>query len=352
VPHKSASEPRRALTPSAEQVARFRRDLEALTGEVPAPTRKLGLAVSGGPDSVALLLLASAAYPGAVAAATVDHGLRPEAAEEAAFVHRLCEQLDVAHTILGPDGGPIAPFGNLLERARLLRYAWLYEWARLEDADPLRWRTQWIAIAHQRDDVAESFLMRARRGAGVGGLAAMPERRPLVGGLVAPEILRPLLGWGREELGRIVSAAGIAPVIDPSNSDARFDRARIRALLRQATELPTARLALSAHNLRHAEDALEWIAAREFNARVRFDGYQRVRFNPGDLPYELRRRLVRKAVDWWHGELCRDAPWQGTGLDRLVATLDAGDTGTIAGVKAFAKRGEWCFEAAPPHRSL
>lgn len=338
------------LTPTAEQVARFRRDLEAITGAAPDAEHKLGVAVSGGTDSLALLLLAAAAYPGLVVAATVDHGLRPEAAEEAAFVHGLCESLSIPHDILiRPEDIP--PVGNLQEWARWLRYLLLNMWAASGTFMGDRpWRTEWVAVAHQQNDVAETFLMRARRGAGVGGLAAMTETRPLMA-LPGPRLVRPLLGWSREELARIVAGAGIEPVEDPSNAAPRFDRSRIRKLIEASPELPPARLALAAQNLRHAEDALAWMVEREWEARVHIEEYSLVRIDPTGLPYEIRRRLARRAIDWWHDEVGRTSPWRGTGLDRLVATLDAGGTGTIAGVKAEAKHAEWRFSLAPARRS-
>lgn len=320
------------LTPPAELIARFRRDLEAITGAAPDAEHKLGVAVSGGADSLALLLLAAAAYPEHVVAATVDHGLRPEAAEEAAFVGEICGALGVPHTILT---GTI-PEGNLQEGARTLRYALLAEWARD--------RARWIATAHQQNDVAETFLMRARRGAGVGGLAAMRTARALGGAT----LVRPLLDWSRSELEAIVVAVGIASVQDPSNRDPRFDRARVRRLLAESPELPADRLARAARNLRHAEDALAWAAEIEWQARSRIetDG---VILDPADLPYELQRRLVERAVKIIDAEAL--PPLRGDSLDRLLATLNSGGTGTIAGVKAEAKRAEWRFSLAPARRS-
>ncbi len=311
----------------------------SLAGPPPSPGEelhgsRLALAVSGGPDSLALLLLANAAFPGAVIAATVDHGLRPEAAEEAAFVHRLCGELGVPHDVLAG----AMPEGNLQEQARALRYALLAGWA--------GGRAAWLATGHQQDDVAETFLMRARRGAGVGGLAAMAAARPL-----GPVVLvRPLLGWSRAALEAIVAAAGIEPVRDPSNADPRFDRARIRALLAGSEELPPERLALAARNLRDAEDALAWAAAREWQARAVVEG-ESVRLDPAGLPRELRRRLAGRAVATVRAAHGLGAEWREAGLDGLLAALDAGDTGTIAEVLARSKKGIWRFELAPARRS-
>lgn len=322
------------LTLDRERVERFRSDVLALTGAEPG-AQTLGLAVSGGPDSLALLLLAHAAFPGAVVAATVDHGLRPEAAEEAALVRRLCNQLDVHHDTLS---GTVPAEGNLQQGARALRYALLADWA--------RGRAAWIATAHQQDDVAETFLMRARRGAGVGGLAAMAAARPLGEAL----LIRPLLGWSRAALLDLVEDAGIAPVRDPSNSDPRFDRARIRALLGESEDLPPERLAAAARNLRDAEDALAWTEAREWAARATQEG-EGLSVDPAGLPRELRRRLLERAIAWVRAYHGLGPDWRETGLDPLLAQLDAGGTGTIAEVIGRTKAGIWRFELAPPRRS-
>jgi tRNA(Ile)-lysidine synthase len=318
--------------PDPALTGRFRTDLEALTGGAPGPERRLALAVSGGGDSLALLLLAHAAWPGAVIAATVDHGLRPEAATEAAQVASICDALAVPHAVLR---GDFPCEGNLQEQARRMRYALLADWAAP--------RAAWLATAHQQDDVAEGLLMRLRRGAGVGGLAEMRASRPMPGTLT---LVRPLLGWRRDQLAAIVETAGLTPAEDPSNAHPRFDRSRIRALLSTTPELPPARLALAARNLRHAEDTLDWIAEREWQARSHIeDGV--VSIDPAGLPYELRRRLTLRAVH----HILGPSRWRGTGIDRLAAALDDGGTGTIAGVRARAIGGRWRFDLAPPRRS-
>ncbi|WP_137861900.1 MULTISPECIES: tRNA lysidine(34) synthetase TilS [unclassified Sphingomonas] len=329
---RSASE---RLTLDRERVERFRRDCEALAGAAPDGEHRLALAVSGGPDSLALLLLADAAFPGAVIAATVDHGLRPEAAEEAALVRRLCDRIGVPHETLA---GNVPAAGNLQQGARALRYALLADWA--------AGRAAWLATAHQQDDLAETLLMRVRRGAGVGGLAAMAAARPLG----AVTLIRPLLHWTRAELEAIVAEAGIAPVRDPSNADPRFDRARIRGLLAETGELPAGRLAAAARNLRDAEDALAWVADREWLARAAVEGGS-VSLDPAGLPRELRRRLVERAVATVRAAHGLSPDWRETGLEPLLAALDAGGSGTIAEVLARTRAAIWHFALAPPRRS-
>jgi len=342
------------MTPAPDPalVERFRRDLEALTAVVPTPERKLGVAVSGGADSLALLLLARAAYPDAIEAATVDHGLRPEAGAEAALVHRLCTELDVPHEILTrPDW--IAIDASDQQGARRLRYALLDLWAGGATFADLRpWRVEWIATAHQQDDVAESFLMRARRGSGVGGLAAMPRVGPVPGlGSSERRLVRPLLDWSRAELAGLVAEAALEAVEDPSNHNPRYDRSRMRALLAVTDELPPDRLARAARNLRDAEEALEWMAGREWATRSQIEDHGIVWLDPAGLPHELRRRLVLRALDHVRFEFNLSAAIREQGVERLIATLEAGGAATLGGVRAGAKHGRWRFCLAPARRS-
>lgn len=303
---------------AAELVDRFRADIGALTGREPG---RLGLAVSGGPDSLALLLLAQAAFPDAIAAATVDHGLRPEGAAEARFVAGICVGLGVPHAILTADE---AIAGNIQAGARALRYRLLGAWAAHEGL-------AWVATAHQQDDQAETLLMRLGRGAGLAGLAGVRARTEIHG----LQLIRPLLGWSRAELARI--AAPLGPVADPSNADPRYDRARLRERLAGADWLDAAAFARSAQALAQAEEALEWAAERLFAERVA-DGA----FDPAGVPVELRRRIVLMLLG-------AAEPPRGPDLQRLLATLEAGGTATLAGVKCSGGA-RWTFTPAPPRR--
>jgi tRNA(Ile)-lysidine synthase len=311
-------------TPDPDDVARFRRDLGALAGGAPG---RIGIAVSGGPDSVALLLLAAAAYPGAVAAATVDHGLRPESAAEARLVAALCAARGIAHAILTPD----APIGGSLQAAaRAARYALLEAWRAAQGID-------WLLTAHHLDDQAETVLMRLNRGAGVAGLSGVRA--------VNGRVLRPLLGWRRAELAEIVTAAGIVAVDDPSNVDPRFDRARIRQALAQSDWLDPGPVARSAAALAEAEDALLWTTERLLGERAREEAGAWL-LDPADLPPELRRRLLLAIL----ARLNAPAIPRGDEVTRLIAALDMGATATLAGVKCRGGA-TWRFEPAPPRRA-
>ncbi|ORE91146.1 tRNA lysidine(34) synthetase TilS [Aurantimonas sp. 22II-16-19i] len=183
------------------------------------------LAVSGGPDSLALLL-ASAAWRRSAGSfhlpihvATVDHRLRPESAGEARFVAALSAQHGFPHATLpwaGPDGR-----GNLSARAREARYGLLLSHARQHDLGL-------VLVAHHRDDDVETHLIRRSNGADLVVAAGMRRLRWL-----APDVLlgRPFLGIARVRLARAVAAEGMTPVDDPANRDPRYQRARIRIAL-------------------------------------------------------------------------------------------------------------------------
>lgn len=240
------------LSPGA---ARFAADLAALWPEDEREGRPLGLAVSGGPDSLALLLLAAEALPGQIAVASIDHGLRPEAAGEVALVGRIAGERGIPFAALKVSLAP----GNLQAEARAARYAALARWA---DETGLGA----IATAHHADDQAETLLMRLNRGSGLAGLAGVRPRGRIEGSETL--LLRPLLGWRKAELAAVVTEAGITPAEDPSNTNPAFDRARLRAALAQADWLDPVQIAASAAHLAEGWQALEWYAELDWHEMV------------------------------------------------------------------------------------
>lgn len=322
--------PRRKPTPSANDpiagaAARFADDLAALTGNA-ADDALLGIAVSGGADSLALLLLAAAARPKRVYAATVDHGLRPEAAAEAAMVAEICAARGIPHSILRPRA-PIS--GSVQAAARATRYTLLCQWMDRTGID-------WLLTAHHADDQAETLLMRLNRGSGVAGLSGVRARRG--------RIVRPLLGWRRAELAAIVAAAGLNPVDDPANRDHRFDRARLRAAMAGADWLDRERLARSAQLIGEAEDALEWITGRLTSERIEAAG-DGLTLDPAELPPEIRRRLLIGAI----ARIDPAATPRAAEIDRLIATLLGGNKATI-GTVMLTGGDRWRLDRAPPRR--
>jgi tRNA(Ile)-lysidine synthase len=317
------------MTPEDEQLSRFRGNLDAL---IRADART-GIAVSGGPDSLALLLLAAAVRPSLVEAATVDHALREGSRAEAEMVSQVCASLGVQHTILTA-AWETKPISAVQERARSERYRLLGDWANERRLDA-------IATAHHADDQAETMMMRLARGSGVRGLAGM-RAASLVPGTDIP-LLRPLLPWRRAELERICTAAGLEPARDPSNEDEQFERVRVRRALAGLCWLDPEALAASAGHLRQAESALEWAADQDWDRSVRESGTE-LRYDHSAAPAEIRRRIAARAVLSLATE--GQGPLRGRELDRLITELASGRTATLRGV--LCSGGEtWRFVAAP-----
>lgn len=322
------------LAPDPATVARIAADLARVTvpGESP-----LLLAVSGGPDSVALLLLARAALGSRCVAATVDHGLRAEAAGEAAWVARLCAMLGVSHAVLtGTLPERDGRTRNVSARARALRYELLRAQAERIGATA-------IATAHHADDQVETLLMRLNRGAGLAGLAGVRAR--------GDGIVRPLLTWRRAELRQIVIACGIVPVDDPSNRDARFDRARLRSAIGDAAWIAAEGWSRSARALADAEEALDWTVAGLWHERCRVEGGI-VTFSPAGLPFDLQRRLVARCV----GAVDPASNPRGSAVADAVGMLARDATITLGEVLCRPRRDArdepvWHFAKARPRRS-
>lgn len=319
-------------------IERFRRSLADLV-DTPLSELRLGVAVSGGPDSVALLLLAAAALPGQVRAATVDHGFRAGAAAEAAEVAALCKALGVPHDSLTLDW--TTPSANRQALAREARYDVLGRWA-------LECGVGTLATGHQLDDQVETLLMRLDRGAGAGGLGGIRPRRILVErGGNAVWLVRPLLGWRRAELNAILDELGVASLSDPSNADPAHDRTRLRALLETSPDWPNRRrLAASAAYLREADEALDWVVKSLAEDRVRQDG-ECWSLDVTGLPSELCLRMARSLLETLRpGHVLR-----GDRLARALQLLRSGRVATLAGVVIRPEGQRWHFAKAPPRRS-
>jgi tRNA(Ile)-lysidine synthase len=312
------------VTPEKEYSSRFGRALEQLgIGE----NDRIVLAVSGGPDSLALLLLATNWAADRVVAATVDHQLRPVSAEEAAFVARLCADIGVRHITLIPSEKII---GNIQSSARAARYGLL------EDAADEH-ECAFVATAHHGDDQLETILMRLARGSGIDGMAAI---RSCNG-----RVIRPLLGFSKSELEEICGEAGIQPVRDPSNDNPEFDRIAIRQwLARSPHPFSTERAQLTAKALGDASDALEWVVDDLAKARISINSND-IQCDANGLPHEFKRRLLIKCLSLLEPDLLP----RGDAIERVIAELEAGIT-TMIGKVLCKGSGVWRFTLAPPRR--
>jgi len=317
------------MVPEQALVDRFSADLDALLPR----DKRIGLAVSGGPDSLALLLLAAASRPGNIEAATIDHALRSGSRDEAVMVGEICDRLGVPHAILTARWSEL-PETAIQERARHKRYSLLGFWADERRLDA-------IVTAHHAEDQAETLLMRLARGAGVKGLAGMRPRSVSPGAHV--RLVRPLLGWRRAELEHVCEAAGISPAADPSNEDERFERVRVRRALTGLDWLDSGAVAQSAANLAAADAALEWASRNEWDEGVH-ERRGSITYRPSDAPSEIVRRIVARAVRHLATEGEREP--RGAELSRLVLTLSEGGTATLRGVRCQGGA-EWQFVPAP-----
>ncbi|MEO7692173.1 MAG: tRNA lysidine(34) synthetase TilS [Sphingomonas sp.] len=338
----------RASAPDAESVERFRCDFEAVLGRPVAAGELIALAVSGGPDSMAMLALAHAAFPGQALAATVDHRLRAESAGEAAMVARYCATAGIAHETLSI-ATPPGVGDNIQSWARQERYVLLRRWAAESGAASL-------ATAHHADDQAETFLMRAARGSGLAGLAAVRARQDMemeiAGHRQTLMLVRPLLGWRHQELRVVATNATVPFVDDPSNADDRFDRTRFRRLLATAPWIDPVQIGRSAAHL--AEIDADMLAVSQWLWTQRaLPGDNEVRFDVAGLPRVIRRYLVRIAIDYILRVNDKSAgSWShAANVEALLDALEAGKAATQAEVMASAKDQVWHFRQAPPRRS-
>ena len=284
----------------------------------------MGVAVSGGPDSLALLLLAHAAMPGRIETASVDHGLRRESAGEARFVAQVCDALAVPYSTLTV----AVPSGNVQAEAREARYAALAGWAKER-------KLAAVATAHHADDQAETLLMRLNRGSGLAGLAGV---RP-VAELHGMTVVRPLLKWRKAELEAVVAAAGLSPVRDPSNSDERYDRARLRKAM-AALDLDIASMARSAELLGEAHETLTAQAQDRFERTAR-------RVSGGiDLEAGHTDYLAVECVRLCFKELGVAAPR--SAVASVVDRLTRGENASHGGILVRSENGLWRFRSEPP----
>ena len=249
-------------------------------------------AVSGGPDSMALMHLlarwrATAERP-SVLVATIDHGLRPEAADEAALVARAAAALGLPHRILAWTGDK--PSAGIQEAAREARYRLLVAHAREEGASHL-------VTAHTLDDQAETVMMRLSRGSGLSGLAGMRPETDKQGIRHA----RPLLGWPKARLLALCHGQGWPFVVDPSNANEDYARVRWRKIMPFLAEegLTAERLARLSERAALADEALD-LKAHEALARaepVLAEGG--LSFEGGILaeePFEIALRVLEQAL--------------------------------------------------------
>jgi len=294
---------------------------QAMTAFAPFEcTPHLAVAVSGGADSMALVVLAHdwvRQRGGRIDALIVDHGLRAASANEAALTAERLKALGVDAHILQWQGPK--PVNGIQAAARRTRYALLDGWCRTNGVLHL-------AVAHHADDQAETFMMRVRRGSGPDGLAAMAPVRTLA----ACRLLRPLLDFPKSRLCATLQARGIGWVEDPSNSDPKYARTAIRRELADSIDA-AAGVLIATRRFARARHALETETARWLAAHATLDrtGYMvcDTRALAGTSA-EIRLRVLSRAAQCIGGKAY--AP-EIAAVERLDAKLLAGQGATLGG---------------------
>lgn len=318
------------LAADGSAVEQLGADLAALVGR---DWQRLhyGVAVSGGPDSMALLWLMATLLPGQVHAATVDHGLRKGSDEEARMVAGFCAREHISHEILLP---PAPIKGSQQAAARAERYRLLEGWRQTNGIAH-------ILTAHHADDQLETMIMRLNRGSGVGGLASIRARNGV--------ILRPMLDWRHGDLVRIALESDLPFVEDPSNSDDRFDRARLRHALQSQTSLDVEAAARSARWLAEADEAIDWAVERVIASWPDASDIAVIRDN--GYPPEIFRRLVTQRLRANDSQLAL----RGASLDGVIAAMREGRRAMVGALLIDAVPGLqgtiWRISAAPRRKA-
>lgn len=304
----------------------------------------LGVAVSGGGDSVALLavLVAFARdHDIDLHAITIDHGVRAGAQSEIDLVAELCKGWKVPHHVARWTGWQGE--GNFQAEARSARYALMAEWAEAQDI-------KHIALGHTADDQAETFLMRLARGAGVDGLSAMAPRRVDRG----ITWLRPFLETERATLRSFLRAEEVRWCEDPSNENRDYQRIRARDALKALAplDITVSGLVQVSQNMAKAREALRWqafIAARDIvTCRDGIIAFDRRGFHA--LPEEIERRLIAHSVQWVSG-----SPYgpRGPAVARTLASARDGASSTLDGCQVMPREGVlWVFREFNAVRDL
>ena len=275
----------------------------------------LGVAVSGGSDSLSLLYLIDAWSNKKnlkIVILTVDHNLRNGSADEALYVGELCNKLGLIHKTLFWDHEDIE--GNLSASAREARYR-LMQNSIPSDAI--------LITGHTLDDQAETFLMRLRRGSGVDGLASMAEQSYLSFGNDGITIFRPLLDFERQTLRKVLKFYKVDWIEDPTNNDQSFERVRVRELLARFVEIGIDKntIGRTALLMQSAKTALNHFAS---------DCYEKFgSCDNGDIildfsefskqPLDVKRRLISAAQKWISNQKYRPRLSQ---VDALINSID------------------------------
>lgn len=283
--------------------------------------KHIGIAVSGGGDSMALLHLTRAwasVRDVTLSAITIDHNLREGSAEEAVRVAQWCADLGVAHSVkVWRDWGHN---GNLQDAARQARYRMINDW---------RGDIEHILIGHTLDDQAETLLLRLKRGSGVDGMTGI---KPITHHPSGMTLIRPLLNITRQDLRDYLVACDHPWFDDPSNDNAAFDRIAMRQLIPQlkSAGISLDRFALIATHMQRAQDALYHTAGDVFQSIGRQQGTDLIFDRAGFFAThsETQFRLLSAGLCWISGNAYRP---RFEALQRALSDVQDGKTSSLHG---------------------
>lgn len=321
----------------------FNRKLDSLIGL--NQLKRLAIAVSGGSDSMALALLArnwATENTVALTILTVDHGLRPAAKQEAVIVSEWMKSFDLPHKTLvwkGPH-----PTSGIQNAAREARYELMATHCNEE-------HIQALLLGHQLEDQLETFLMRFSKGSGLEGLASMKEDSQQFD----IRLVRPLLGFKRQELRDYLTVVNQPWLEDPSNESRQYTRTRVGSILSDLQALPGSSLttiALSAERVTRASEALHEITMQRFNKFCRLSPYGFIQFPFEAIlgcPQEIGLRLLSRAISAVRGE---HVPIKLLSLENIYLRLfekELSASETIGGVQ-ISKSATGCLVCREPGR--
>jgi tRNA(Ile)-lysidine synthase len=264
---------------------------------------RIAVAVSGGPDSMALCWLLSQLFlaegydkKAEIHAITVDHGLRQEAAQEAENVSKWLDGWPyVIHNTLSADGDDaISSVSKVMEAARDTRYRLIEDYCARNNIGHL-------FVAHHMEDQAETFLFRLAKGSGLDGLASI---RPCRAYSERLDIVRPLLGFSKERLIETCNSNNIPYVLDPTNENIKYARSRLRKSRQvlEAEGLTPNRLAVTAKRFARAAEALDHVAENVFQSSLTVQNDNSVSLDYNSVlgwPEEIRLRVIIRAMNYF-----------------------------------------------------
>ena len=297
---------------------------------------RVGIAVSGGSDSMALLHILSdweSATKPKLLVASIDHGLRPESKSEVEFVKKICEEKKVEHVSLAPATHLSKTKGNLQDNARSARYQLLKNWA-------ISKNLQCIFIGHTLDDQEENLLMRFFRGSGVDGLVSMEEIVP------RNEILwiRPLLKSRKEDLRNYLRNNNYSWIDDPSNYDEKYQRVKVRKLLQQlkSSDLIASNFVKTADHMLRASTLLKETAISNSKTLLSFNKVGQIIFEGekfSELFEDTQYRVLAGIMSWFSGSFYKPRFSQLENIHRKIINIENLPGATLGGTVFKKKNG-------------